>query len=546
MERIHNTGTRPSDPRRRSDKTSAMAWPTSVRTDYKRVLTTGMGGKMLPIMSIPLLREDQLLSSTFRFGFEMEETEDMLVNPVRIAVHAWLVPKLAQSRFLDLSHLNRSFMKQTEIDDTTTPFFDTVDPFVATELCEILKTLGAHVPVGEVVNTDIIESYNAVWNYLAKETSPSLALRGDQDLDLAPAFWAHNIMQHVKPTFDQGLIHGEVALNVEQANMPVKGLYIAQNESPRGANVYLPDGTLDTLADPTWAAAIESTDKTTGYDVFAELQQNGITVSLANLELAKKTAAFARMRQQYASLGEDAVIDVLMSGVRIPDEGLRKPMQLARAETVFGMSQRYATDSGNLDKSVTRGQTMVDINIRTPPVNTGGTIMVMAEILPEQLFERQGDPALLMTDQDNLPNRLKDELDLEPVEIVYNSTVDTDHTDPTGIFGYAPKNHRWQRDIPNVGGRYHRPDADAAWDEERNRIWAVETVDPQLGTDFYLATNIHHEVFSDTVNDAFEVTANGVARIQGLTKFGPGLYEASDDYEKIEAHADTDRIEIPE
>uniref|UniRef100_UPI0013B3E98E hypothetical protein n=1 Tax=Escherichia coli TaxID=562 RepID=UPI0013B3E98E len=34
-------------------------------------------------------------------------------------------------------------------------------------------------------------------------------------------------------------------------------------------------------------------------DVFAEMQQNGITVSLSNIEMARKTQAFAKLRQQY-------------------------------------------------------------------------------------------------------------------------------------------------------------------------------------------------------------------------------------------------------
>lgn len=554
MQRIHERSPRPADLKPQNYKTTPYGHAPTIRTDYKRLLSSGFGGKFLPLLALPLLREDRLLRSTFRFGFEMNETASMLMNPVRIAVHAWLVPKLAFERFQDLGHLNRSYLKQPEIDSSVTDWFTMIDPYDGgSEISPILKTLGMHVATGSNCNSDYIEAYNAIWNYIAVETSPSLTKRAATALDLAPAFWKHNMMRHVKPTFDQALLHGEVPLNVVAAEMPVHGLYVnASAASSIGDNPYrdqegdvasgLPTGTY-------WAPVVNArgSSKSEGFGpIYAELQENGITVSLANLELAKRTAAFARARQAYQGLDDDQVIDILMSGVRMPEEGMKHPILLGTQETVFGMSQRYATDAGNLEKSVTRGQTMVDLTVGTPQINTGGVVMFVAEILPEQLFERQEDPALMLSDQALLPDRLRDELDLEPVEVVKNGEVDVDHTDPTGVFGYAPLNHRWQRDIPNIGGRYHRPDADAPWSEDRNRIWAVETVDPVLGDDFYLASNIHHEVFADTLTDPFELTANGVARIEGLTFFGPALRESDGDYEAVAGKADFSRIDLAE
>lgn len=532
-------------------RTTPQQYAPTVRTDFKRVLTTGFGGKFLPVAAIPLLREDRLQASTFRFGFQMAETAQMLMNPVRVAVHAWFVPKLAFERYGDRGILNRSYLKQAEKDGEVVPWFQPVDYWQAANTPHpVYRAMGLHAPAGEQVNSDYVEAYNAIWNYVAEQASPSIAKRGATDPSLAPAFWAHSAMRHVKPTFDQALIWGEAPVNITSQQMAVKGLLVETNAGHQTGEQFNPDGTSFTPPQGGWAvSALNSgaATKESGWIApWVELEENGVTISLANIDLARKTAAFARARQAYQGLGDEQLIDLLMAGVRVPDEGMRHPLLLGRRETIFGMSQRYATDSPNLEKSVTTGQTVLDMTVVVPQQDTSGVVMFVAEILPEQLYERQADRYLLETDQANLPDRLRDELDVEPVEVVLNGHIDTDHSAPTATFGYAPLNHSWQREAPNLGGLYHRPDASAPWDENRNRIWAVETVDPVLGDDFYLSSNIHHQVFQDMDTDPFEIALNGVARIEGLTMFGPALRESYGDYDAIMAHADMSRLDPPD
>lgn len=511
-------------------RTTPQNYPRTVRTDYKRVLTTGRGGQLLPIFAVPLLREDRLLMSNFSFSLEMAETGSMLMNPVRIAASVFLVPKLAFERFKDLGALNRSWMSQPEADNNTIPWFNPVnywDGGSPNAPLPFYKTMGLHCHTADQVNSDYVEAYNAIFNYMAEEVSPGLSKRTSFDTTIAPAFWAHSAMRHVKPTFDQALIHGAVPINTAtgravisaetHANANPAGFSPAQNDVSR-----VEDGRR--IFDNIWA------------------ELNQASISLADIEMARKTASFARARQAYQGLKDDQLIDVLMSGVRLPEEGMKQPILLGRRETVFGMSQRYATDAGNLDKSVTRGQTVLDVNCVTPQVNTSGIVMGVVEILPEQLFERQRDAYLTAGSVSHLPDRLRDELDVEPVQVVSNKDIDTGHTAPTGVFGYAPLNHLWQRQGPNIGGRFHKPDPSSAWTEDRNRIWAVETVDPKLGDDFYLASNIHHNVFADSNKDPFEISMNANCKIEGLTFFGPALRESHGDYEKIDAKVGRDRI----
>ena len=267
-------------------------------------------------------------------------------------------------------------------------------------------------------------------------------------------------------------------------------------------------------------------------DIFAELGESKLTISLATIELAKQTQAFARLREQYSGHTDDHIIDMLMSGLTIPEQGWQQPQLLGQAQTIFGMAKRYATDGANLTDSVVNGATFLDLVLRTPPVPCGGTILVTVEILPEQLFERQADPYLYTTDPATLPDYLRDYLDPEKVEVVTNRQIDVQHTTPGGTFGYAPLNWRWNQNGPCVGGKYLRPVSDA-FNEDRMKIWAIETANPVLGRDFYVSDTIHTKPFVVTNADPFEVLIRGSGIIRGNTVFGGMLVEDDGNYDAV-------------
>ena len=503
----------------------------SRRLEEKRVLTSGNAGKILPIAYVPLLREDSLVSGRMRLNFEMMETAEALMNGINVQVNAYFVPWLAFDRFEgSMDRLNRAYAGQPAYDGgPVTPWFNLSGTAWDIKNSPIMKTLGLHSRVGIKKNMAMIEAYNCIVNYRRKQRSKSLPLRAWNADTLAEAFWLHTSMKHIVPDFDQALIDGEVALNVVSANLPVKvpdptGLDAANQSLKVKANGKV----------AIWADQAE--------ELFAEMAASGITVSLSNIDLAKKTAAFARLRQQYQGHDDDWIIDTLMSGIRLPEQALKEPLLLQQVNTLFGYSTRFASDAANLDESVTVGQTYVDLNLRLPRVNTGGIIMVTAEIVPEQLFERQKDYFLHAQTVSELPEYVRDYLDPEKVSLVQNQHVDMDHTDPTGTFGYAPLNHQWMRTGPNIGGKYYRPSVNTTFDEDRQKIWAVETVDPELTADFYMCTQMHQKVFADTVSDAFEIMARGRFVIEGNTVFGPALSEATDDYDAVMAKVDQTRL----
>lgn len=515
-----------------------------------RVLTTMPAGKMVPIAAMPLLREDNA-TGRIRLTFEQRETAELLMNSVQINVKAYLVPTLASPRFKGMDDLNRAWEGvPREVGDDVIPFVETME-WKEHGTDEVHKYLGKHGKEGAELNAGYVEAYNLIWNLRARNRSGDIELRALDDTDLAPAFWQHSQFAHIVPNVDLAALDGEVPLNLINARLPVLGIGL---EASRGTEAYesqsikQSDGTTRTgrssrtSAEGYLVRVAENPDNLGFPDVFAELAQNGITVSLSNIDLARKTQAFARLRRQYEGHSDEWIINMLMDGISIPDMAWQQPILLADQTTIVGMAKRFAADGDNLTKSVASGITEIDLAFATPKVPTGGIIMVVAELTPEQFFERQQDPFLHATAPSDFPHYLRDVLDPEKVEVVPNGYIDTDHSDPTGIFGYAPLNHKWAHWAPSIGGDFYRPEVDDTFDEDRQRIWAVETQDPTLSTDFFLCTNMHTKPFVVTNRDVAEVVGRGSCVITGNTVFGSKLLEANDSFQKVWESTDHTRI----
>ena len=542
-------------PKQHSRQSSAVqVWETNTRTspiqharigrrDDVSVVTSSYGGKLIPLKMIPLLREDALNSGTMNINVQMAETAAMLLNPVRISVGAYLVPRLAFDRFQDMGTIDRSYNGQPESDGTTyVNWFETHDPANT----PIYDTLGIHFNAAETYNTDYLEAYNAVWNYIAANRSPSLTLRDKLDGSLADAFWSNTQMKHVVPTFDDAMLEGAIQI-VTNGEIPVTRVSNASawkmfdngtdNQTGGTADLTKTAGHSVSLS----GGSDQSLDPNGG--LIADLAQlTGGGFSLAAIDQARQTAEWARMRTQFQGKDDDWIIDQLLSGIRFNDDAMKQPIMLDSQETTVGMSQRYATDSANLTKSVVDGRTSLQLRLGSPQIPCGGVVVIVAQALPEQVFERQRDHYLALSLPSELPNRTADELDPQPVAMVKNVEVDEAHTLPDDLFGYAPLNWEWQRQAPNVGGRYLKRDPLAAWDEDRNRIWDSGAVDPALGPDFYLSTQLQHQVFESANEEPFEWWVNGSVNISGLTYFGPSIRESQGDYDAVRSQIDETRL----
>ncbi|QXP08680.1 MAG: major capsid protein [Arizlama microvirus] len=522
----------------------------STRPDEWRGLTSVRAGVMTPIAFVPLLREDRIRANC-TVQVSSDETLKVIVNPVRVRVEAFLIPKTVLERFQgSMEVLNRAYMNEPAPSGmgTTPAWYLASPPFPANDTGhELFDKLGIHWKGGAVYNTDLVESYNQLHNWMRKNVSPGLPLVALNNTTCLPAFWESWRFAEIKPSFDAAQMEGQVPIQIDAGKVPLRNFGAQTTNGTGTGNVNFTNGqgqtvTVDgaNMRPAYWQPGSNNTPP------FADMSAVPGTISLENIKTAEKAQVMAMMRDRYKSVPDEYLIDILMSGIEIPDADLRQPIRLATAEAVIGQTERYATDGASLDTSVSNGMAMVDFTINTPPVNTGGIVLVVLSIVPEQLYERIEDIALAVgdgtKDATKTPQYVSDYLDPQKVEAVPNSFVDVLHTDPTGIFGYAPLNYQWRRSFSRVGGKFKRPVPDA-FVEDRQRIWSVEKTDPELSADFYLCPSpFPHTVFADQDADPYEVITVLQASIVGNTVFGPGFDEDMGSYDRIIAEVDQTRL----
>jgi hypothetical protein len=538
-----------------------------------RVLTSGDAGKILPIKADPILREEGF-SGNVNVSVEMMETSEKPVNAIVAKAMTYFVPYLAFDQFNgSIDELNKSYSKENGIAGSQVDFFEknkyyngssVVTDSSPTDMdtgdngrAEFYGTMGIHHGAADM-NNSYVQAYNAIVNHRRKARSKSLSLRNEFEHDLAEAFWPNEGNSHIMPDFDQKLIDGEVSLSGLTFKAPIRstgaGLYATEKNAdgtttsisllgPAGyqstpANNYTHDSSASRPAGVSGSGAF-IWDR-----VWAEITQGGeATMSLADIEQARKTAAFAKLRAAYDGVDDEYIIDLLMQGISVPTEMMKQPMLIGQQSGMFGFAQRYATDSGNLDDTATNGFISLGYRVRSPRTSVGGVVMTTLEIAPERVWERKKDYFLYTTDTDDLPNALRDSLDPEKVSVVKKNHLDVNHSSPDATLGYAPLNHEYNRDQIMVGGKFYRPSNDA-YTEVRSRIWTNETTDPSLSTDFYLCTNLHKKIFADQVSDSFEITAVSDLTVDTNVVFGDRLIEAdaTSDYETITNLVDANRI----
>lgn len=535
--------------------TSPLVPPRSRRQVNQVVATSMPAGKMVPVTAFPLLREDKLMNSMIHCKVDLMETAEVIKNGIKCRFMAYFVPFLAFDRFNGgMDEFNRAYTKQQIADGVSvTPFFNSMTAG-AVGTIPIHKYLGFHAAPTDVINTSYIEAYNTIWNFRARNRSETLwtaKKRLENATSLAPAFWQHEQYKYVVPDWDDQAMEGSVDLSFTNANAAVTGIGFSAPSVFGGAGASYRETGGASVPYPFNAGTsgqgivIKSTTGTAGTavpQIFANMASAGVKISLANIELAKRTQYYAELKAQFEGLDDVWIIDLLMQGVSVPEQMWKQPILIADKTEIFGIEKRWATDGANLTDAVVNGAAMCDLDMVLPQCPTGGIVMVVAEILPEQLFERARDPLLFTTDPAKLPNALRDDLDPQKVERMSNGEIDTSHATPNGLFGYRPMNWMWQASNTRIGGKWFKPAPSDVFVEERQHFWTVEVVNPVYGNDFIISETFNTLPFVVNNQDVGEVSLQGTAIIEGNTQFGTRLLEQDNSYAEVLAQVDQTRI----
>ena len=535
------------------------------RKDSAAVMTSGRAGKVVPVDYIPVLRGDSM-SGKFTVDINLAEMPKPLLNGVTANVQAWFVPKAAFPQFSGYDEFLHSYqgadIKALGSADRTPPSFFTVAQGIpdigALRNSEIYQSMGVHTDESSWVNTDLIDAYNLVYNFRLASHSSRLSRRNYfaedylSSTSLARAFWPSSRFSRVVPDYERALVVGALDLDVTAGRLPIEGLW-AGGTSSGSAGKVTSDGT--TGIDDWKGSEVGAPESASEYRVahlrgeggdairtlFADMQGSQIGISLADIDKARTTQSFAKLRTAYAGNdatgfdNDDAIIAELMQGFAVPQDHFKRPWLLDSRRVPFGFVERHATDAANLDASVSQGMTSVQLSLNLPVQDTGGVVMITVEIVPERFEERQQDTWTYITQPSNLPDALRDVQRVEPVDIVQNRRLDVAHTNPNGVYGFEPMNDQWNRNFTRLGGEFWQADPAAGYKEARAAIWQMQIQDPTFtDTHFLCPNNFPHDVFSDTLGDAFECVARHDCTLVGLTQFGDVLAENNDDYAAIE------------
>ena len=532
----------------------------TVRTDQVVNMTSGRAGVVVPLGFFPLLPGD---SASGRIGLDimLAQMPRPLHNGVTARFQAWFVPKSTDPRFASYDELLQGMagtqIKALGVADRSPPsFFNVLSGATRTAYLgsEFFKTLGLHAANGVNMNSDLIDAFVLVYNSRLAAHSNKLTRRkyiledASEATTLPRAFWPSSRFAQVVPDYERELVVGSLDLDVIAGRLPISGLGVTGTPGQTVASLAMRSTAFPTAENITQylTATSSLTVETTGTgssivpEIYAEMGGQAANVSLADMDKARTTQAFAKLRTAYAGAdytgfdNDEALTALLMQGLKVPQEEYKRPWLLDSQTVGVGFQERFATDAANIEASTTRGRASAVLSVNIPQQDVGGVVIYTVEVLPERLDERMSDEWVYATDIDHLPNALRDVQRVEPVDTVLNRRVDAKHTSPNGVYGFEAMNGKWNRDYTRLGGRFYQATPNAAWTETRATIWQTEIVDPTFSGTHYLApAPFPHDVFKDTVGPAFDAVARHSVTVVGLTQFGDVLAEDNDDYTAI-------------
>lgn len=542
-------------------KQTPISFPKGTRADTGSIMTSGRAGRVVPLAFVPLHRGDSA-SGSARVVVDLADMPRPVLNAVVVKLQAWFVPKVALPQFTGMDDFLSSYHGESmPLYPTGTrnpsPYFGHVDASETSQLAiiaasDLIKSAGLHLVPGKPVNFDYIDSFNTVHNFRLSAHSSKIPKRKYAAEDLAEAtslprgFWPTNRLSRVVPDYDEALVVGDLSLDVLAGRIPVSG--ITQQTNATG----LTGTNLNFAADQISIRNVDANNSVrfkrqsgnpvgNALDIFAEMEGQKINVTLANLDRARRTQAFARMAASYAG-GDwseqrihDTLMAELMQGFSVDEDQLRRPYLLDSKAVNTTMLEQAATDGASLGDSVTQGAATASLSINVPETKTGGVIVFLMELGPNRFFERMSDEYLHLTDPEQLPNALRDTQRVNPVDEVPNHRVDAKHTQPDAIYGYEPMNDVWNRDHTRLGGQFYEATPGAPWSETRSQIWLPDYVDPVYTSDHVLyPEDLPHEVFGDWEGPAFETIFQHSLAIYGLTQIGEPVFEDNGEYELVQ------------
>lgn len=372
-----------------------VAFNKSVRKDTVVLMSSGRAGVVQPIAFIPLHAGD---SASGRVGIDIQlkEMPKPLLNGVWANFQAWFVPKSAHPQFPgrdELLHARTgAVIKSLGLADRAPPpFFATASGALLTTAAasDFFKKLGLHVPTGSTINTDLLDAFTVIYNFrLAAHSSRLVRRKYSQEVfadsvTLPPAFWPSPRFSKIVPDYERALIVGSLDLDVIAGRLPVSGIGFAGSPTAQtvGSSVRAVSAAYDYTSDASDAGTsavgvvvrgVGASMSVARPEIFAEMASTVVSVTLADMDKARTTQAFAKLRAAYAGNdatgfdNDDTLIAHLMQGIAAEPDDFKRPWLLDSARVPVGFAERHATDGASLAQSVTLGRASASLKLNVP------------------------------------------------------------------------------------------------------------------------------------------------------------------------------------
>jgi len=312
------------------------------------------------------------------------------------------------------------------------------------------------------------------WHYmdLDLQTPPTVSKANGPDtttsLDLQFRCWERDRFTTARLEPQRG---DDVLIPQADASAPVTGIGALAGQSASGTDrtVWETDKATGTTFSDNWGTNtgdIVMKAEATGVpgaantpQIYANIDGTEIAGTIRELEEAVAINRFRKRLQQADGSYPDYTLATF--GVRAPDIELQKPVLLARSSSPLQISEVLQTAQQYDDMGEPVGTPVGEMRGHGIAVARGhsfrykvkrhGYIMTILSVVPKSLYVGGTDREFFRTVADDYFDPDLDEIGEEPIE---NQEVDTNHTDPTGTFGYQYRNYCDRSSLNSVAGEF--------------------------------------------------------------------------------------------
>lgn len=186
-------------------------------------------------------------------------------------------------------------------------------------------------------------------------------------------------------------------------------------------------------------------------------------------------------------------------GIKPSDARMQNPEYLGGGRQVIQFSEVLSTDGANTGDMKGHGITALQTNRYRRFFEEHGLIMTLMSVVPKSIYANQIPKKWLRTTKEEYFTK---ELQFIGDQVIENQEVYSEHTTPTGTFGYQPRYEEYRWEPSSIAGEFNPGSTNDHWHLARSH-----SSDPSLNQTFVDCTP-PTDIFASGATDQLYVMAN--------------------------------------